>query len=98
MAKKIVAVTDIMHDNERTNAGEVLDAQKFTKEQLTRFYDRGVIRIVDDSELAPSPTLEDVKAEEEKNKAAESGNKPAENKKTEEIKKNEDNKKSDEHK
>lgn len=91
MAKKIVAVTDIMHDNERTKAGEVLDAQKFTKEQLTRFYDRGVIRIVDDSELAPSPTLEDVKAEEEKKKAAE-------NKKTEEIKKNEDNKKSDENK
>jgi len=66
MAKKIVAVTDIVHDKVRTKAGEVLDAKKFTKEQLTRFYDRGVIKIVDDSELAPAPTLDDVKAEESK--------------------------------
>ncbi len=60
MAKQVVAVTDIMHDKVLTKAGEILDAKRFTREQLTRFYERGVIRIADDAELTPALTLDDV--------------------------------------
>lgn len=60
MAKKIVAVTDILHDKVLTKSGEVVDHTKFTEEQLKRFYDRGIIKIVDEAELKPATSLKDV--------------------------------------
>lgn len=66
MAKKIVAVTDILHDGVRTVSGEVLNHELFTQDQLKRFYDRGIIKIVDEAELAPPATLDDVTDKNEK--------------------------------
>lgn len=61
MAKKAVAAIIIIHDGVQYGVGEPLDPQKFTKDQLTRLYERGAIKIEDSSaEEKPEPTLSDV--------------------------------------
>lgn len=67
MGKKLVAVTEIRHDEEVFAAGETLDASKFNKKQLEALYDAGAVR-VDESED------EDVKPENEENKNVEDKN------------------------
>lgn len=57
MAKKILAVTGIKHNDEFFDAGEELDPSKFTKDQLKELHDNGAVVIKDDGKL------EDVKAE-----------------------------------
>jgi len=49
MGKKVVAKTDIKHvvDGEKYNvrAGEVVDPNKFTKQQLEQLYDAGAVEL-----------------------------------------------------
>jgi len=52
MAKVIVANMLIMHDRERIETNTKIDVKKFTEEQLLRLYERGAVRVVDESELA----------------------------------------------
>jgi hypothetical protein len=51
MAKKFVACMLIQHDGEKYQIDEVLDPSKFTKDELTRLYERGAFKVVDESEL-----------------------------------------------
>lgn len=45
MAKKVIAVTTIIHDGETIKPGEELPYEKFNKDQLTRLYERGAVRV-----------------------------------------------------
>lgn len=61
MAKKLIAVTEIRHDDKITPAGETLDASKFDKKQLEALYDAGAVRIDDgssDEDAAKQATTE----------------------------------------
>ncbi len=51
MAKAVVATMLIQHDREKIQIGEVLDPKKFTEPQLLRLYERGAVKIVDESEV-----------------------------------------------
>lgn len=51
MAKKFVACMLIQHDGKKYQIDEVLDPSKFTKDELTRLYERGAFKVVDESEL-----------------------------------------------
>src|SRR5688572_9740672 len=52
MAKKaVVATMLIQHDGEKIQIGEALDPKKFTEAQLLRLYERGAVKIVDESEV-----------------------------------------------
>lgn len=61
MAKKIVAVTGIKHNNGFYAVGDPVDPAQFTKEELKALHDSGAIDIVDDTkpeelqETAPEP-------------------------------------------
>lgn len=50
MAKQIVAAMLVNHDGVKYQIDDVLDPQLFTKDQLTRLYERGAVKIVDESE------------------------------------------------
>lgn len=64
MAKQIVATMRILHDGEEYVANKPVDPNKFTKDQLTRLYERGAIRVEDASAVSePTPSLEDVTGE-----------------------------------
>lgn len=45
--KKIVATTKIKHNNDFIEVDEVIDPERFTKEELTRLYERGSVKIVE---------------------------------------------------
>lgn len=62
MAKKLVAVTEIRHDDKVIPAGDTLDASMFDKNQLEQLYDAGAIRVDDGSEstTATGPSAEEV--------------------------------------
>lgn len=51
MAKQIVATMLVKHDGVKYQIDDVMDPQLFTKEQLTRLYERGAVKVVDESEL-----------------------------------------------
>lgn len=52
MAKKAVVATMLIHhDREQIQIGEQLDPKKFTEPQLLRLYERGAVKIVDESEV-----------------------------------------------
>jgi len=81
MAKQVVATMDIMHDGEKFPAGEPVDPKKFSKDQLTRLYERGAVRIEEPKQKnEPEPTLEDVNREQDKqdNEQANISSAPAE--------------------
>lgn len=65
MAKKVIAVITIIHNGETIKPGEDLPFEKFTKDQLTRLYERGAVR-VELGEAAPEPVAEKVETEEVK--------------------------------
>lgn len=50
MAKQVVANMDINHDGKVIKAEEPIDPKQFSKDQLTRLYERGAVRIEDASE------------------------------------------------
>lgn len=60
MAKQVVAATKIVHDGETIEVGSVLEASKFSKEQLTRLYERGAVRVENAEAPEPEPKLSDV--------------------------------------
>lgn len=61
MAKKVVAAIRIKHNGEYTEPGKALDTSKFTKEDLTRLYERGAVKIVNPEEVEKQEgTLDDV--------------------------------------
>lgn len=65
MAKKVVAAVRIKHDGEYFEVNKPLDPQKFTKEELTRLYERGAVKIVDSSEVEKQESsLDDVTSDE----------------------------------
>ena len=67
MAKQVVATMDIMHDGEKFPAGQPVDPKKFSKDQLTRLYERGAVKIEDGTSTKESePTLDDVNREQDK--------------------------------
>lgn len=66
MSKKVVAAIRIKHNGEYTEAGDPLDTSKFTKEDLTRLYERGAVKIVNSEEVEKQEgTLADVTMEQE---------------------------------
>lgn len=72
MAKQVVAAIRIKHDGKYYEAGKPVDPSAFTKEDLTRLYERGAIKIVNPSEVDTMPgTVEDVTTETEEPKATE---------------------------
>lgn len=62
MAKKLVAVTEIRHDDLVIPAGETLDASKFEKSQLEALYDAGAVRVDDGQQETTNtgPSAEEV--------------------------------------
>lgn len=65
MAKQVVATMDIMHNGEKYPMGQPVDPKDFTKDQLTRLYERGAVKIEEPAAKdAPAPTMDDVKTEE----------------------------------
>ncbi len=50
MAKQIVASMLLQHDGVKYQIDEIVPPQAFTKEQLTRLYERGAIKVIDESE------------------------------------------------
>lgn len=58
MAKKLVAVTEVRHNDEVIAAGETLDASKFDKKQLEALYDAGAVRVEEGSETTTTQTQE----------------------------------------
>jgi hypothetical protein len=67
MPKQVVATMDIMHNGDKYPMGKPVDPKRFTKEQLTRLYERGAVRIEDSykEETVSEPTLDDVNREQE---------------------------------
>lgn len=51
MPKQVVASVKIIHNGEEFQVGKPLDTSKFTKEDLTRLYERGAVKIMDSSEV-----------------------------------------------
>lgn len=49
MAKQIVCAMRIMHDKEYIEIDDIIDPKRFTKDQLTRLYERGAVKIVDNT-------------------------------------------------
>ena len=61
MPKQVVASVKIIHNGEEFQVGKPLDTSKFTKDDLTRLYERGAVKIMDSSEVNKNDgTLEDV--------------------------------------
>lgn len=58
MAKKLVAVTEIRHNDEIIPAGETLDTSKFDKKQLEALYDAGAVRVDDGADEAEKTSTE----------------------------------------
>lgn len=59
MAKSVVAAVRIKKDGKVIDAGAKLNPDQFTQEELVRLYDRGAVKVVDDSEPREA-TLSDV--------------------------------------
>lgn len=59
MAKRVVAAVRIKKNGKIIDAGSALDAKEFTEAELVRLYDRGVVKVVDDSEPRKA-TLSDI--------------------------------------
>lgn len=78
MAKKLIAVTEIRHDNEIIPAGETLDASKFDKKQLEALYDAGAVRIDDGSSNDEAAREATVQTSEENPQANDSATQSAE--------------------
>lgn len=73
MAKKLVAVTGIKHNGEFVQAGEAIDASKFSKEELKQLHDAGAVKVDGDEdptpeELAPEKSVNDDQAKPEEKK------------------------------
>ena len=51
MAKRVVAAIKIIHNGVDYEVGKPLDTSKFTKEDLTRLYERGAVKIVNPEEV-----------------------------------------------
>lgn len=63
MAKQVIAAIRIKHNGKYYEADKPVDPSEFTKEDLTRLYERGAIKIVNPSEMETKPgTVEDVDA------------------------------------
>jgi len=60
MSKRIIAVTSIVSDKFKVNAGEVLDISKFTREQLKELHGLGAIRIEEVVEVPKVTDLDDL--------------------------------------
>lgn len=76
MAKKLVAVTEIRHDDKIIPAGATLDASMFEKSQLEALYDAGAVRVDEGSNDAPA-TNETAKTSAEQSAEASSPATPA---------------------
>jgi len=65
MAKRVVAAMDINHNTELIKTGDVIDPKQFTKEQLTRLYERGAVKIEDSKpkQEETEPTMDDFERE-----------------------------------
>ncbi len=59
MPKKVVAVTNVMHNGEFTTAGTPIDVSKFTQEELEMLHDSGAVELSGpegpDTALPPHP-------------------------------------------
>lgn len=65
MAKQVVANMNIKHDGQTIAVGDVIDPKKFDKDQLTRLYERGAVKIVnteDEKKKQEKLTLDDVES------------------------------------
>lgn len=71
MAKKLIAVTEIRHNDEIIPAGDTLDASKFDKKQLEALYDAGAVR-VDDGSSDTAPTNDETAISADQSAAASS--------------------------
>jgi hypothetical protein len=64
MAKQVVATMDIQHDGEKYPMGQPIDPKKFSKDQLTRLYERGAVRIEEAGAVKTAePTMDDLNHE-----------------------------------
>lgn len=54
MAKKLVALTNIKHDEDFYEAGSEMDSSKFTEDQLKELMDNGAIEVQEGSEKKSS--------------------------------------------
>lgn len=77
MAKKLVAVTEIRHDDQVIAPGETLDASKFDKKQLESLYDAGAVRVDDGSTDAEAAQADTEKTDEENPQSVVSANQSA---------------------
>ena len=73
MAKQIIACMLVQHDGKKYQIDEVINPSEFTREQLTRLYERGAVKVVDESELKAkqeenATALEDIMSNKTKSK------------------------------
>jgi len=74
MAKMLYAVTNIKGSDVQVKAGDPVDAEKFTKDELKALYDNGAVEVRDveeaqvtDGEPVPDTSVENPKAAIEEN-------------------------------